>query len=96
MRNHGKKLPRGRKELMCPPGTRDGVVECTGWNRKRYEGQQEREMGPIGRDSQAVVLRSSLGTPLEDLKQWRDLICILKGHSGCYVESIECRQSTWI
>lgn len=52
--------------------------------------------GRIGRDSQAAALRSSPGTPLEDLKQWRYLVCVLKGHSGCYVESIECRQSTWI
>lgn len=57
---------------MCPPGTGDGVVECAGW-RKGYEGSRGGRWGQIGRDSQAVVLRRSPGTPLEDLKQWRDL-----------------------
>lgn len=36
-------------------------------------GSRRGRWGWIGRDSQAVVLRSSPGTPLEDLKQWRDL-----------------------
>lgn len=57
---------------MCPSGTGDGVVECAGW-RKGYEGSRGGRWGQIGRDSQAVVLRRSPGTPLEDLKQWRDL-----------------------
>lgn len=65
--------------MICPPGTGDGVVECAGWRKdvlvggRGTRGSRRGRWGWIGRDSQAVVLRSSPGTPLEDLKQWRDL-----------------------